>query len=97
MELIGQNTVIHWFLAFNNNVMLCWGTVPASSTNVGVNVTLPNTYKVYYTAPCPSLYYGNALNGTAAMWYAIAFKVVNKSTFHTAALAFKRFYLTIGY
>ena len=77
--------------------MLCWGTVPASSTNVGVNVTLPNTYKVYYIAPCPSLYYGNALNAGAAAWYGFAFKIVNNSTFHTAALAFKRFYLTIGF
>lgn len=76
--------------------MLCWGTVPASSTNVGVNVTLPNTYKVYYTAPCPSLYYGSALSQGAA-WYVAAFRVVNNSTFHTAALAFPRFYLTIGY
>ena len=83
-------------MAFNNNVMLCWGTVPASSTNIGVNVTLPNTYRVYYTAPCPSLYYGNALT-TAATWYGFAFKIVNNSTLHTAALAFKRFYLTIGY
>ena len=83
-------------MAFNNNVMLCWGTVPASSTNVGVNVTLPNTYLVYYIAPCPSLYYGNALT-QGATWYGFAFRIVNNSTFHTAALAFPRFYLTIGY
>lgn len=84
-------------LVINNNVMLCWGTVSASSTNVGVNVTLPNTYKIYYIAPCPSLYYGNALTGGSAAWYGFAFRIVNNSTFHTAALAFKRFYLTIGY
>lgn len=76
--------------------MLCWGTVPGVSANSRKTVTLPNTYLVYYTAPALSLYYEGGLTSGAA-YYGFAFRVINNASFETAALAYPRFYLTIGY
>lgn len=82
---------------FNNGLILQWGAVAVSGTNVRISVTLPYTFPCkMLPSPAPALEYSGAL-ASQSFWYMGAIIPETTSSIQLAALGVRRYYIVLGF